>query len=178
MDITDRFKKIRLLLLDVDGVLTTGEIVYTDAGEQIKTFDVKDGLGIRMLMAAGIEVGVITGRKSEALRHRCRNLNIDLLFDGVRDKVAVMETLAARRDMTMDALGFVGDDLPDLAVMRRVGLAVAVADAHPLIRQAAHTTTRACGGQGAVREICEAILTAQDKWEALLLQLFGGHGGR
>ncbi len=177
MEIAYRLKKIKLLLLDVDGVLTTGEIVYTDAGEQIKSFDVKDGVGIRMLRAAGIEVGIITGRKSEALRHRCRNLNIELLFDGVRDKVAVMEALAARTGTDPEAMGFVGDDLPDLAVMRRAGLAVAVADAHPLIRETAHMTTRACGGRGAVRETCEAILKAQDKWEGILAKLFGGGNG-
>jgi 3-deoxy-D-manno-octulosonate 8-phosphate phosphatase (KDO 8-P phosphatase) len=174
LEITDRLEKIKLLLLDVDGVLTTGEIVYTDAGEQIKTFNVRDGVGIRMLRAAGIEVGIITGRKSEALRHRCTNLKIDLLFDGVSDKVGIMAALAAKTATALDAIAFMGDDLPDLAVMRKAGLAVAVADAHPLIREAAHLTTQACGGQGAVRELCEALLRAQGKWDNLVRQLFGG----
>jgi 3-deoxy-D-manno-octulosonate 8-phosphate phosphatase (KDO 8-P phosphatase) len=174
LDITDRLKKIKLLLLDVDGVLTTGDIVYTDAGEQIKTFNVKDGLGIRMLRAAAIEVGVITGRKSDALRHRCKNLNIDLLFDGVRDKIGTMEALAEKTATTTDRIAFMGDDLVDLAVMRKAGLAVAVADAHPLIRETAHLTTQASGGKGAVRELCEALLHAQGKWDTVVRQLFGG----
>jgi 3-deoxy-D-manno-octulosonate 8-phosphate phosphatase (KDO 8-P phosphatase) len=174
LEITDRLKKIKLLLLDVDGVLTTGDIVYTDAGEQIKTFNVKDGLGIRMLRAAAIEVGIITGRKSDALRHRCKNLNIDLLFDGVRDKTAIMEALAEKTATATDHIAFMGDDLADLAVMRKAGLAVAVADAHPLIRETAHLTTQASGGKGAVRELCEALLHAQGKWDTVVRQLFGG----
>ena len=168
----ERLQQIRLVLLDVDGVLTGGEIIYSDNGEQIKVFDVKDGLGIRMLKNAGIEVGIITGRTGKALRHRCDNLGIELVFDGVRDKVRVLETIVQSSGITSQACAFIGDDLPDWAIMRQVGCAVAVADAHTMIRQIAHMITRAPGGRGAVREVSEVILKAQDKWAPTLEKLF------
>lgn len=171
---TDRLKKIQMVLLDVDGVLTAGEIIYSDSGEQIKTFNVKDGVGIRLLKAAGIQVGIITGRKGEALRHRCENLGIDLVFDGIHAKEKTLEEISARTGTAKEAIAFVGDDLPDLPVMKRVGLAVAVGDAHDIIRRAAHITTSACGGKGAVREISEAILKAQGLWDDLIQRLFDG----
>lgn len=161
-----------MLLLDVDGVLTGGEIIYTDTGEQIKLFNVKDGVGIRMLKKAGIRVGIITGRSGGALRHRCDNLGIDLVFDGVHDKVGVLEQIMEKHRVAPAAIAFIGDDLPDLGILRQVGLAVAVADAHEMIRDAAHITTNAPGGRGAVREISEMILKAQGKWEALIKRLF------
>lgn len=167
-----RLQKIKMLLLDVDGVLTGGEIIYTDTGEQIKYFNVKDGLGIRMLQKAGIQVGIVTGRSGEALRHRCNNLGIDLVFDGVRDKTEILEHIVETCRMAATAVAFVGDDLPDLGIMRQVGLSVAVADAHEIIRKTAHITTTASGGCGAVREISEMILKAQGKWDALLKRLF------
>jgi 3-deoxy-D-manno-octulosonate 8-phosphate phosphatase (KDO 8-P phosphatase) len=173
MDPLSRLKSVELLLLDVDGVLTGGEIIYTDHGEQIKQFNVKDGVGIRMLKKAGIEVGIITGRSAAALRHRCENLGIDMVFNGVRDKVKVLEQIIKQNQVALTAIGFVGDDLPDLAILKRVGLAVAVADAHELIRQTAHIITTAPGGRGAVREISEMILKAQGKWEHLIERLFG-----
>jgi len=171
---TSRFKKIKMLLLDVDGVLTSGEIIYSDSGEEIKIFDVKDGVGIRMLKEAGLQVGIITGRKGAALRHRCRNLGIETVFEGVRDKAKVLDQIVSRNLVPLDAVAFIGDDLPDLAIMKKVGLAVAVADAHDMIRQSAHLSTQARGGKGAVREICEAILKAQGKWDALIKRLFHG----
>lgn len=161
-----------MLLLDVDGVLTGGEIIYTDTGEQIKHFNVKDGVGIRMLKKAGIRVGIITGRSGSALRHRCDNLGIDLIFDGVHDKTRVLEQIMEKYQVAPSAIAFVGDDLPDLGILRQVGLAVAVADAHEIIREAAHITTRAAGGRGAVREISEMLLKAQGKWDALIKRLF------
>lgn len=173
MDPLARLQAVEMLLLDVDGVLTGGEIIYTDQGEQIKKFDVKDGLGIRMLKQAGIKVGVITGRSAAALRHRCENLGLDLVFEGVRDKVKVLKQILEQTQLTAEATAFVGDDLPDLAVLKRVGLAVAVADAHALIRGTAHIITTAPGGRGAVREISEMILKAQGKWDQTLERLFG-----
>ena len=168
----EKLKKIRLLLLDVDGVLTAGEIIYNDAGDQFKVFNVKDGLGIRMLKAAGIQVGIITGRTGGALQHRCTNLGIDLVFDGIRDKVKTLETIATQTQIEPEEMAFVGDDLPDLAVMKKVGLAIAVADAVALVRQAAHIITTQPGGQGAVREVCETILQAQGHWQSVLEKLF------
>jgi 3-deoxy-D-manno-octulosonate 8-phosphate phosphatase (KDO 8-P phosphatase) len=170
----DRFKAIKMVLLDVDGVMTGGEIIYTDQGEQIKIFDVKDGVGIRMLQSGGIKVGIITGRKGTALHHRCENLGIDLIHDGARDKGAVMEKLAAEAGITPAQVAFIGDDLPDLSVMRKVGLAIAVADADESVRAIAHVITRSPGGKGAVREICETILKIQGKWDGLVNQIFGG----
>lgn len=172
--VTTQFKHIRLLLLDVDGVLTAGEIIYGDNGEQYKIFDVKDGLGIRLLKEAGIDVGIVTGRTGRALRHRCHNLGIDLIFDGIRDKAHVLQEIAQRTGIAVASMAFIGDDLPDLPIMQRVGLAVAVADAHETIRKTAHLTTHASGGRGAVREVCEAILKAQGHWEDLMARLFNG----
>ena len=171
---TDRLKKIQMVLLDVDGVLTSGEIIYSDSGGQIKIFNVKDGVGIRLLKEAGIHVGIITGRRCDALRHRCENLGIDLVYDGIRDKRRTLDEICTRTATAREAIAFVGDDLPDLPVLKRVGLAVAVGNAHDIIRKAAHITTIAHGGQGAVREISEAILKAQGLWDDLIQRLFDG----
>lgn len=174
MPATERLETIELLLLDVDGVLTAGEIIYGDSGEQFKIFNVKDGVGIRMLKAAGIQVGIVTGRSGEALRHRCRNLGIDLVFDGVRDKAQLLDQITARTGTAPQQMAFLGDDLPDLSIMAKVGLAVAVADAHEAVRAAAHMTTRAGGGRGAVREVCDALLKARGRWEEMVQTLFHG----
>lgn len=172
--IENRLKQIQLVLLDVDGVLTSGEIIYSDSGEQIKIFNVKDGLGIRLLKEAGIKVGIITGRRCDALRHRCDNLGIDLLFDGIWDKIKVLGEIRKKTGVPNENMAFVGDDLADLAIMKNVGLAVAVADAHELIQEQAHMTTLAPGGKGAVREVSEAILKAQSLWDSLIRKLFNG----
>lgn len=165
-------KQIALLLLDVDGVLTTGQVIYNDAGQETKVFDVRDGLGLRLLGEAGIPVGIITGRRSMALVHRCNNLGITLLKDGVRDKAAVLKTILEETGISADQTAFVGDDLPDLPVMRRVGVPIAVGDAHDLVKQAAVWTTISRGGQGAVREISEGILKAKGEWDTLIQRLF------
>jgi 3-deoxy-D-manno-octulosonate 8-phosphate phosphatase (KDO 8-P phosphatase) len=172
MQPTEQLKIIEILLLDVDGVLTQGDIVYNDSGEQIKRFNVRDGVGIRMLKNAGIQVGIITGRTAGALRHRCENLGLDLIFEGVHDKAAVLEQICARTGISAAAIAFMGDDLPDLGIMKKVGLPIAVADAHEMVRDAARMVTNAAGGRGAVREISEAILKAQGKWDALIRKLF------
>lgn len=169
---TDKLKKIKLVLLDVDGVLTKGEVIYNDKGEETKIFNVKDGLGIRLLMEAGIEVGIITGRRSKALEHRCSNLKIKHLTQGIRDKVAALDKILESTGFTRDQALFIGDDLPDLSVMKVAGVSVAVADAHEMIKKAADMTTRSNGGTGAVRETCEAILKAQGRWEDLIKRLF------
>lgn len=167
-----RFKQIELILLDVDGVLTTGQVIYNDAGQETKVFHVRDGLGIRMLLEAGIQVGIVTGRRSMALVHRCRNLGLTLLRDGIHDKAAALEEILKETGVAATATAFVGDDLPDLPIMRRVGVPIAVGDAHDLVKQAAVMTTRAMGGRGAVREISERILKARGDWEPLLARLF------
>jgi len=165
---TEKLKKIRLLLLDVDGVLTDGSIVYDDRGTEIKRFNVKDGLGIRLLMQSGIQVGIITGRSSGALRHRCENLGIKHLYEAVTDKTEALQDILQRTAVRKDETAFMGDDLPDLSIMKQVGLAITVADAPQELRTTADMTTMAKGGQGAVREICEKILKAQERWDQIL----------
>jgi 3-deoxy-D-manno-octulosonate 8-phosphate phosphatase (KDO 8-P phosphatase) len=157
-----------MLLLDVDGVLTDGAIVYNNQGEEIKSFNVKDGLGIRMLMLSGIQVGIVTGRSSGALRHRCDNLGMNLVFDGVTDKAAVLDKILETSGISSDSIAFMGDDLPDLPLLRLVGLPIAVADAHPLVISGSLMTTTAGGGRGAVREVAEAILKARGLWNSAL----------
>lgn len=163
----DKLKSIQLLLLDVDGVLTDGRIIYDDAGSQIKEFNVRDGLGIRLVMAAGIKVGIVTGRKSKALHHRCRDLGIQHIYEGIRQKGRLLEKIVEQTGVGAAQTAFVGDDIPDLYLMRRVGLSVAVADAHELVKKYADWTTSAAGGCGAVREVCEALLKARGIWEEL-----------
>lgn len=167
----DALKRIKLLLLDVDGVLTDGSILYGDNGAEIKVFNVKDGHGIRLLMKAGVQVGLITGRRSQALKHRCDNLGIKLLFDGIQDKTSVFEQIVEQTGVTPEETAFIGDDLPDLSLFRKVGLSIAVSDAHSDILEAARIVTTAKGGCGAVREICDAILKAQEKWDDIVERL-------
>jgi 3-deoxy-D-manno-octulosonate 8-phosphate phosphatase (KDO 8-P phosphatase) len=168
---TEKLKAIRLLLLDVDGVMTDGRIVYGNDETEFKQFDVKDGLGIKLLKQAGIEVGVVTGRKSEALARRCRELGIDLLFESVRDKGALLPMILKHMHLKAKEIAFIGDDIPDLALMHKIGLAIAVADAHAVVRQHADWITQAKGGRGAVREVCELILQAQGRWQRILKEI-------
>ena len=163
--IENKLKRVRLLLLDVDGVLTDGRIVYTDEGAEVKHFNVRDGLGIRMLLDAGIPVGIVTGRRSAALMHRCRDLGIEFVLDGVGDKAAVMDRIAKDTGVAPAETAFMGDDLPDIPLMRRVGVSVAVADAHEEVLAEADMRTAAPGGAGAVREFCERLLAAQGLWQ-------------
>ncbi|MBL7180855.1 MAG: HAD-IIIA family hydrolase [Pseudomonadota bacterium] len=159
---------LKLLIIDVDGVLTGGSVIYNDKGEETKVFDVKDGLGIRLLMEAGINVCIATGRRSEALHHRCRDLGIVHIFDGVRNKASILDLILDRTGVSAEESACVGDDLPDLALMQRVGLAIAVADAHQTVIEHADMVTSAKGGAGAVREVCESILKARGLWENIL----------
>ena len=167
MDIT-KLKRIKLLLLDVDGVLTDGCIIYNDKSVETKVFNVKDGLGIRLLMEAGVKVGIVTSRVSKALYHRCNNLGISLIFDGVHEKISVLELISEQTGLLAEEIAFVGDDLPDLPLMRKVGFSIAVADAHKTVIENVDMVTSAKGGAGAVREVCEAILKAQGFWNNIL----------
>ncbi len=164
----NKLKKIKLLLLDVDGVLTDGSIIYNDSGEEIKVFNVKDGLGIRLLIEAGIQVCIITGRKSDALQHRCKNLGIDHIFQGVRDKGSLLDLIFKQTGAPSDETAFIGDDLLDLSIMNLVGTPIAVSDAHDSVIKKALIVTTAKGGKGAVREISEAILRAKGLWGKIL----------
>ncbi|MDZ7665416.1 MAG: HAD-IIIA family hydrolase [Desulfotignum sp.] len=165
---TTSLSQVKLLVLDVDGVLTDGRIIYTDSGEQIKQFTSRDGLGLRLLMDNGILVGIITGRISGALTHRCRNLGIDLIFDGIYNKAEALDRMARKTGIDPSDMAFMGDDLIDLPAMARAGVAIAVADAVDEVKARADIVTRALGGHGAVREICDAILKAAGLWENAL----------
>ncbi len=163
-----KLKNIKLLLLDVDGVLTDGKIIYSDNGEETKSFNSKDGLGIRLLMDSKIKIGIITGRKSKALSYRCKNLGITLLFDGITNKLDAFNLILKKTNILPKETAFAGDDLPDLPVMKKAGLSICPADAPPYIKEHADIITNQKGGDGAIREVCEQILKAQDKWNIIM----------
>ena len=152
---------IRLLVLDVDGVLTDGRLRYGPEGELVKVFHVRDGYGIRSLAASGVQIAVISGRSSAAVARRCADLGIRELQQGVADKAAAFATLIARLGLAARDCACIGDDTLDVSMMRQVGLAIAVADAHGDARRAAHRRTRLVGGAGAVREVCDWLLAAR-----------------
>lgn len=154
---------IRLLVLDVDGVLTDGRLYYGARGEALKVFHVLDGHGIREVQRAGLAVAVVSGRDTPAVRRRCRDLGIRHVFQGVADKLPVVTKLCARLGVTLRECAAVGDDTPDVPVLRAVGLAFAVPGAHPAARRAAHRVTRAHGGAGAVREVCDLLIAGRDR---------------
>ncbi len=166
----EKLKDIQLLLLDVDGVLTDGSIIYNDGGGETKVFNAKDGLGLRLVIKAGIKVGLVTGRKSNALHHRCRDLGIGLMYDGVQHKARLLDEIVEQTGVSAKATAFIGDDIPDLSMMRRVGLSIAVADAHEFVRRNADWVTSAAGGRGAVREVCDALLKATGSWDKLVAE--------
>lgn len=152
---------IRLLVLDVDGVLTDGRLYYGPRGEEGKSFHVRDGYGIKAVLAAGITVAVISGRRSQAVARRCRELGIRHVHQGIADKAASLARLAAQLGVPPHQIACVGDDRPDLPLLAQAGLAVAVADAHPEALALAHRRTRFAGGAGAVREVCDWLLAAR-----------------
>jgi 3-deoxy-D-manno-octulosonate 8-phosphate phosphatase (KDO 8-P phosphatase) len=172
-EVRERARRIRLLILDVDGVLTDGSLYYDAKGETLKVFHVRDGHGIKMAQRGGLEVALVSGRRSDAAFHRARELDINLFYEGVRDKVAILEQLLAALNLTPPEVAAVGDELVDLPLFHRVGLTVAVADAVPEVRAAAHWVTSLPGGKGAVREVCDLLLQAQGKWEELVQPWLG-----
>ena len=163
-----RARAIRLLVLDVDGVLTDGTLYYSANGEELKAFNIQDGLGIKMLQGSGVELAIITGRSSRALELRAENLGIRHLYQGVEHKLAAFEQLLQGLGVTPGQIACMGDDLPDLPLLGRCALAVTVPEAPDAVRARAHYVTRRPGGRGAVREACELILEAQDALEGQL----------
>lgn len=164
----NKLKNIKLLLMDVDGVLTRGELIYTGDQTETKTFHVKDGLGLKLLKEAGVMLGVVTGRKSAALDRRLGEIGIDLCFDGVTRKGELIDPILAQTGCKPEEIAFIGDDIVDISLMNRVGVAIAVADAETAVKPYATLVTEACGGTGAVREVCNAILQAKGYWEDIL----------
>jgi YrbI family 3-deoxy-D-manno-octulosonate 8-phosphate phosphatase len=158
-------EKIRLIFLDVDGILTDGRIVINDRGEETKCFHVRDGLGLKLLMGAGIHVVVITGRRSGVVEHRLRALGIREIYQGVRDKRGLAKRLIEEKGLQKEEICCMGDDLQDIPMFREAGLPVTVPEAPFEVRQAAVHVTKTGGGLGAVREICELILKSQKRWQ-------------
>ncbi|MFA4842529.1 MAG: HAD hydrolase family protein [Candidatus Omnitrophota bacterium] len=164
-ELRETARKIKLLLLDVDGVLTDGRIVYDSRGHDMKFFDVHDGLGVYLLNKAGIPTILITAKGSRAIKPRARDMRVDAVFEDVSPKSSVLDKILRKYKITKDEVCFVADDLVDLCLMKRVGFAVAVFNACPEIKQEAGYITLREGGRGAVREVAELILKAQGKWQ-------------
>jgi len=161
-DILERARQIRLVIFDVDGVLTDGSLFFGDDGQEYKAFHSRDGHGMKMLQQTGVTLAIITGRTSEVVRTRMEQLGITHVYQGQDDKLRAYEELKTILHLSDKRIAYVGDDVVDLPIMHRVGLAVAVADAHPLARNYSHWQTYSPGGRGAVREVCDLILEAQD----------------
>ncbi|WP_163934542.1 3-deoxy-manno-octulosonate-8-phosphatase KdsC [Paraferrimonas sp. SM1919] len=158
-------KKIKLLICDVDGVFSDGRIYMGNNGEELKTFHTRDGYGVKALLSTGIDVAIITGRKSEIVNNRMQALGIKHIYQGVDDKLVAYNDLMTQCQCTADEVAYIGDDLIDWPVMEICGLGVAVHDAHPLLKQNALYCTHIKGGEGAVRELCDIILLAQGNFE-------------
>jgi len=165
MSLDAKIKPIRLVAFDVDGVLTDGGLYLSDSGDEFKRFNSLDGHGLKMLRASGVELAIITGRKSRCVELRAKNLGISRLYQGVDDKWDAMQSLLADIRLAPNAAAFMGDDVIDLPVMRRVGLALSVPAAPQLVREHAHYVSQHEGGHGAVREVCELIMATQGTLE-------------
>ena len=167
-ELSERIKKIRLVIFDVDGVLTDGRIVYDSRGTDLKFFDVADGLGMALLDKAGIDTVMMTAKGSRVVSRRAKDFNIKAVYQDCRDKLATFEKIQARFKIKPEEVCFVGDDLVDLPVLKRVGFAVSVPNAVDEAREVSHYITKKPGGRGAVREICDMILKTQGKWEEVI----------
>ena len=165
LQLTEKIKKIKLLILDVDGVLTDGRIIYDSKGRDSKFFDVHDGLGVYLLRRAGIKTILITAKGSKTIRHRAKDMKVDEFYEDIFPKTKVLDKIIKKHKIAKDEICFIGDDLVDLSIMKAVGFPVAVANASVDIKNAARYITQKPGGRGTVREISELILKAQYKWD-------------
>lgn len=163
--LTERIKKIKLLILDVDGVLTDGRIIYDSQGRDSKFFNVHDGLGVYLLRRAGIKTILITAKGSKTIRHRARDMRVEEFYQDIFPKTEVLEKILKKHKVNKDEICFIGDDLVDLCIMKEVGLPVAVENAALEVKDTACYITRKSGGRGAVREVAELILRTQNRWE-------------
>lgn len=164
-----RAARVRLVIFDVDGVLTDGTLYLGDDGQEYKAFCAIDGMGMHLLLSTGVQIGIITGNISQVVMHRMHKLGVQHVFQGQIDKVPAFQQLCARLELVPEQVAYVGDDINDVPVMAKVGLAIAVANAQPLVVNYAHWQTHAAGGHGAAREVCELIMQAQ----GTLAQQFG-----
>lgn len=167
-ELLEKAAKIKLVIFDIDGVLTTGALFIGDDGQEYKAFHSKDGHGLRMLQDGGVEVAIITGRQSEVVKHRARDLGITRIYQGKRQKLPAYEELLAETGLSHEDIAYVGDDVVDLPVMSKVGLAICVQDAHPFVKTHSHWVTEHNGGCGAGRDVCEFILEAKGKLQDML----------
>ena len=171
---SERATKVKLVIFDVDGVLTDGSFMIGDDGQQYKSFYTKDGQGMRMLQDSGVQIGIITGRTSDVVKHRMSELGIKHVYQGQRDKIAAFETIIKAEGVTPEQVAYVGDDVIDLPVMRRVGLAIAVRDAEAIVKHYAHWVTPRDGGKGAARDACEHIMRSQNTLDKALEKYISG----
>ena len=167
-DILEKAKQIELIIFDIDGVLTDGSLFMGDDGLEYKAFNSKDGHGIRMLLDGGVDIAIITGRQSEVVKHRANDLGITRIYQGKREKLPAFLELLEETGLKAEQIAYVGDDVVDLPVMTKVGLAICVQDSHEFVKKHSHWITKAAGGRGAGRETCEMILQAKGKLDAML----------
>lgn len=169
-ELRERAARIKLLLLDVDGVLTDGKLYFGNSGEEFKTFNTLDGHGIKLLQKTGVQVGIITGRTSNLVARRAKDLGIEILVQGREDKWDALQEILQDHPVPLEEIAFIGDDWPDLGVMTRVGLALTVANAHFSVAARAHWQSKERGGEGAVRSACDLIMQAQGTFDQTLAQ--------
>ena len=173
MNIEARAAKIKLLILDVDGVLTRGDIILGNGEkEEYKAFNIKDGLGMRLLMKTGVQVAIITGKESHVVARRMKDLGVEHVYQNAPDKIPAFHALLTKLKLEYSEVAYVGDDLPDLPLIRLVGLGIAVNDAYEFIKPHAHYITHGGGGEGAVREVCDLIMRAQNTLESVQNSFF------
>lgn len=161
-------KAIRLLLLDIDGIMTDGIIYYGPQGMQYKGFHIQDGLGIKLLQQIGVQVGIISGKKADYIYERLTSLNIDHIYLGYENKLPIYEKLRTTLGLKPEQVAYMGDDLLDIAILQRVGLSITVPDGNPIVQRYTAMITKRTGGKGAVREVCDFIIQAQDQEQAVI----------
>jgi len=167
-DILEKASRIKLVIFDVDGVLTDGSLFLSDDGQEYKAFNSKDGFGMRLLQESGIEIAIITGRESTLVKLRMQELDVAHVLQGRREKAPALEEVMQKTGYTLEQIAYVGDDVVDLPIMTQVGLSIAVQDARPIVKKHAHWITESPGGRGAGRDVCELILEAHNKWDAIV----------
>lgn len=168
LELRERAAQIKLLLLDVDGVLTDGRLFFNNSGDEFKAFNTLDGQGIKALQKTGVKVGIITGRTSDLVARRARDLGIGILVQGREDKWEALQEILQEHSYALHEIAFMGDDWPDLAVMTRIGLALTVANAHFSVAERAHWQSQERGGEGAVRAACDLLMQAQNTYDKAL----------
>jgi len=172
LNLTAKIKKIKLILLDVDGVLTNGSVILGDSNQDIKIFNIHDGLGIKLAQAGGIEMGIISGRTSEAVTKRADELNIKILYQDQHNKLEAFEQIKSKQQLNDEQIAYIGDDLLDLKILQKVGLSIAVNNACNEVKNEVDYITISAGGKGAVREVIELILKEQGKWQDLIRSFY------